>query len=552
MSGLLAAGGMMSRPALKAGESSKTGPRIYDVVSHGAKGDGKALDTSAINKTIETCHQAGGGVVYLGPGTYLSGTVILKSNVTLYLEAGALLLGSASLADYAPQRGSGPDSDANQRHLVFARDAENIGVAGPGRIDGQGPKFWAPSGRAAVAPEDAWADVAAYDWKPLPRPSPMLEFYNCRNLRIEEARIGDAPGWTLRPLLCNNVFIRGISIKNPLIGPNAGGLDLTCSQNVFVSDCMIDSGDDAICLKSENPYSREVAVSRNITVTNCVLSCCRNGFEIGAATRGGIENVTFSNSVIFNDDVEPAARVLAGIALEMVDGGWLEGVAVSNIRMQRARAPIFIRRGLRHGRPDGSAGTLRGVMIENIQATGSICASSIAGLPEFNVEDVRLSNIRIDNEEAGKADWAEAKIPEKTGADPEARMFGRLPAAGLYARHVRGLRAHEVEFRFSPAEERPAVVLDDVRDAAIAGLRSTSIAGKQPVLKVIQSKEVSVRGSAAPPTTDTYLEVHGEQSEHILLADNDLIYARRFLRQGVAVPFGAVILSGNTHRPSSR
>ncbi len=546
MTGLFAVGGALSPAAAQ--ESPKSVARILDVRSHGAQGDGKTLDTAAINATIDACNEAGGGVAYMPPGTYLSGTVVLKNNVTLYLEAGAVLLGSAEMSDYKGQAGPKAKGDAIQRHLIFARDAENIGVAGPGRIDGQGPKFWVPSKRTPPAAEEAWRDVATYDWKPLERPSPMLEFYNCRNLRLEDVRIENAPGWTVRPIQCDRVFIRGIAIKNPVIGPNTDGLDLTCSQNVFVSDCIIDTGDDAICLKSENPYSEEVPASKNITITNCVLTCCCNGFKIGTATRGSFENITFSNSVICNEEVSPAARVIAGLAIEMVDGGALEGVLVSNIRMQRARTPLFIRRGIRHGRPDGTPGTLRGVMIENIHATGALLTSSITGQPGFDVEDVTLSNIHIESMEEGKAAWVARGVAELPHNYPEARMFGRLPAGGLYCRHVRGLRAQNIQFQFSAAEERPALVCDDVRDAVISGLRGTSIAGTQPFVRLIQSKEVVLRGCAAPPATRTFLEVRGDQTEHIVLMGSDLSFAERAIRQGSGVPAGAVMLSGNARK----
>ena len=271
--------------------SAKTGatggPRFFDVKNSGAAGDGKTLDTAAINRAIHACHAAGGGVVYMAGGSYLSGTVVLKSNVTLYLEADATLLGSPNIADYGREIGPPEKGDANQKHLVFARDAENVGLAGPGKIDGQGPAFWVPSGRKVPPPEDSWRDVATYDWKPLDRASPMIEFAGCTNLRIEDVRIENASGWTLRPINCDQVFIRGIMIRNPVIGPNTDGIDPTGCRNVFISDCLIDTGDDAICLKSENPYGGEVRVSKNITITNCVLTCCCNGLKFGTATRGG-------------------------------------------------------------------------------------------------------------------------------------------------------------------------------------------------------------------------------------------------------------------------
>ena len=122
------------------------------------------------------------------------------------------MLGSKNLADYKMQQGPHAKGDANQKHLIFARDAEDVGLAGPGRIDGQGPAFWMPSGRVVPPPADSWRDVATYDWKHLDRASPLLEFFNCKHLRIEDVRIENAPGWTLRPIQCDHVLIRGIAI----------------------------------------------------------------------------------------------------------------------------------------------------------------------------------------------------------------------------------------------------------------------------------------------------------------------------------------------------
>jgi hypothetical protein len=248
-----------------------------------------------------------------------------------------------------------------------------------------------------------------------------------------------------------------------------------------------------------------------------VLTCCCNGLKFGTATGGGFENIMFSNSVIFNDDVALNARVISGIALEMVDGGWLEGVVISNIRMQRVRTPIFIRRGNRHPRPDGTPGTLRGVMIENVHATGAILTSSVTGLPGFDVEDVTLSNIRIDSEENGKAGWMKRKIPEVPEAYPEARMFGRLPAYGFYCRHVKGLRLNHLEIHASATEERPALVCDDVKDLDVDDLRGSAITGTQPVVKLIQTQRAFVHDCSAPPGVKTFLETAGTGTRDIVL-----------------------------------
>ena len=549
MAGLSAVGGAASRLPVAAQENTKsTGLRLIDVKDFGATGDGVTLDTASINKAIETCNSAGGGVVYLPPGTYLSGTVLLKSNVTLYLEAGATLLGSKNISDYPPppQSPNTKAENAGAYHLIFARDAENVGLAGLGKIDGQGQAFWVPSGRVQPPPEDSWKDVIAFDWKaPPPRPSPMLEFYNCRNLHIEDVRIENSAGWTLLPINCDNVFIRGISIKNPVYGPNTDGIDPTSCHNVFISDCLIDTGDDAICLKSHNPYGEELRISRNITITNCVLTGCCNGFKIGTGTHDEFENVVFTNSVIFNEEVPLNSRIISGIALEVVDGGWLEGVVISNIRMQRVRAPIFIRRGNRQPRPDGTPGTLRGVIIENIHATGSILTSSITGLPGFDVEDVTLSNIRIDSEENGKADWVNREIPELPKSYPEAKNFGRLPAYGFYCRHVAGLRLRNIEFKSATSEARPAILCDDVKDLEIDGLRSMPIAGTEPVVKLVQSKQALLRDCSAQPGTKTFLEVQGGQTGRVVVMNNDFSETENSVKIGADVSEKAVSMSGN-------
>lgn len=520
--------------------AAPSGRPVYDVRNYGAAGDGSRLDSPAFNRAIDACHEAGGGVVYAPPGTYLAGTVVLKSNVTLYLEAGATLLGSTKFSDYAPQPGPSALGDANQSHLLFAREAENVGVAGPGRIDGQGQSYWQPSGRKPLPPSDDWRDVAAHDWKPTRRrPSPMLEFVNCRWLRIEDVRIENAAGWTMRPYNCDDVFVRGVSVKNPVYGCNTDGIDVTGCRNVFISNCSFDTGDDAICLKSESPYGGEPRTMRNVTIDNCILTTCCNGLKIGTATRGGFENIVFTNSVIYNNDVNPRARVIAGIAIEMVDGGWVEGVSISNIRMQRTRTPIFIRRGNRRPRKDGSPGRIRGVMIDTILASEAILTSSVTGLPGFPVEDVTLSNIRIDSGEAGEAAWSNRQVPENPRSYPEARMFGRLPSYGLYARHVAGLTLRHFSVRGAKTEARPAIACEDVKSLDVDALRSTPIQGTEPVVRLTDVQDAFLTNCLAPQGTSAFVEARGANTSNVALMGSNLRGAAKALSISPEVPAGA-------------
>jgi len=352
----------------------------FNIVDFGAQPGGRILNTRSLQDAIDHAFEAGGGTVSVPPGIFLTGGLVLRSRVTLYLQAGAVLRGSTDVNDYEYHAGPPQEGDANGRHLIFARDAEDIAIIGQGTVDGQGSAFWHRKGRPKPRPEEMWGDVIAWDYEPATqrRPSPMLEFAYCKNVRVEGITLTNAAGWTMRPIACESVYIRGIRVRNPIHAPNTDGMDLTACRNVFVSDCDIATGDDAICIKSENSYG-EILPTKNITVTNCVLTTCCNGFKIGTATHGVVENIIFSNSVIYNDAAAPLnERATSGIALEMVDGGMLDGVTISNIRMQNARTPIFIRLGKR---TLGAGSYLRNVMISGVNATGAIVTSSITGVP---------------------------------------------------------------------------------------------------------------------------------------------------------------------------
>jgi hypothetical protein len=331
------------------------------------------------------------------------------------------------------------------------------------------------------------------------------------------------------------VVIRGIKIRNPIIGPNTDGIDPTCCRNVFISDCDIATGDDCICLKSEGPYGR-MGLTKNITITNCVMTCCCNGLKFGTATRGGFENITFSNSVIYNEDVALNARVISGIAIEMVDGGWVDGVAISNIRMQRVRTPIFLRLGARR-----EAGRLRGVMIDNVHATGAILTSSITGIPGHEIEDVSLTNIRIQTEESGKSEWTGRAIPEVEKGYPEARMFGRLPSYGLYVRHATGVKLDNLRLAAGREDERPAIHCEDVEELRVDRLDASAPAGGQPLVRLVNVRQAVLDGCVAPRMSGAAVEISGAESSGIRLVGDDFTRAAKAveLKRGAAA--GAVV-----------
>ena len=543
LSGALALAVASARTAHGAGPET-----VKNILDYQADRSGRILSTRSIQRAIDDVFKAGGGTVQVPPGTFLTGRIDLKSRVTLYLEQGSTLLGSTSLKDY----GSVETGDTRERHLIFAMDAEDVTIAGPGRIDGQGPSFWESSGQAQFAADEQWHAVASHDLKPREsgRPSPMLYFVNCRQLRIQDVQIENSPGWTVNAVNCDDAVIEGIAIRNPIDGPNTDGIDLTGCQNVVVNNCSVETGDDAVCLKSLNPFGPEPRLIRNVRVTNCTLTTCCNGFKLGTDSQGGFEDITFSNSTVQNKDVPFKDRVISGIALEVVDGGWIDGVTVTGIRMQRTRAPIFIHMGNRKAMREHHG--LRNVRIEDVEASDALLASSITGLPGTYAHDITLSNIRVSTSLPSRPDWVGRTVPEKPTQYPEAWMFGMLPASGLYARHVRNLHLSHVVMDAPRGEERPTIVFDDVIGATIAELSSAPVSGKKPIIELTDCQEVQIENSAAPSGTNLFVGVAGEKSGGIVLNEDDLSGAHKPFQTGEGASKSAVTLTGNNSAPKER
>jgi hypothetical protein len=518
----IAATGVASAAPIMAAKGAATFKNILDF---NAIPDGKTLNTKAIQRAVDSVFDAGGGLVYAPPGTFLIGGIELKSRVTLYLEAGCVLLGSASLSDYGyrpglPQGGS----DIDGYHVVFARGAEDISLCGLGTVDGNGEAWWEPNpDRPPATPDQAWKDVASGHVQAKynnTRPSPMVEFVECRNVHISGVTLKNSSGWTLRPINCESVYIDGIRIRNPFHGRNTDGMDITSCRNVLVSNCDIVTGDDAICLKSENQYGSEVLPSKNITITNCTISTACNGFKMGTATRGAFENIVFSNSVIYSDNDSPMMnRVIGGLSIETVDGGSVDGVVVSNIRMQNVRCPIFVRLGSRT-KSEGSF--LRNVLIEGIDATGSIVTSSITGVPGFRPADITVSDCRLRTVEEGQPDWALREIPEVADHYPECWMMGRLPAYGLYVRHADRVRLRNIEYIADKPDARPAIVCDDVDDIILAGLELSAPTGAAPLLDLRNTRRAYLTGMRSPADTQVFAAISGPDSKDITLQSNSL------------------------------
>ena len=377
---------------------------IYDVRQYGAKGDGHTKDTAAIQKAIQTCAKAGGGTVLVPPGRYFIGTIHLRSNVRLDIEAGATLLGSTEPEDY-PLVAS-PWKDGQEiASLIRAEKAENIAITGRGTIDGQGEAWWKrqrllkpKSKTPPPAVEDARKEIAKIAHG---RPH-LIKLVNCKHILLEGLTLLNSPSWTVNPVFSEFITVRGLTLVNPPDSPNTDGINPESCRNVHISDCNIDVGDDCVTIKSgTDEIGRRVGrVCENITVTNCTMVHGHGGVVIGSEMSGGAKNVTVSNCVF--------QHTLRGIRIKSQRGrgGVVEGVTASNIVMEDVQTPISISMYYSGGKdeapqPVGEGTPLfRDISLSNILARGAKVAGEILGLPEMPIQGVTLDNVRISGEKS--------------------------------------------------------------------------------------------------------------------------------------------------------
>lgn len=439
------------------------GKGVFNITDHGAQGDGLTDNTVILQQQIDSCSRQGGGTVLVPAGKFLTGTLYMKDNVDLHLDEGAVLLGSTRPQDYPSNT---PEATAGERAgiaagdraaLVFAENVRHISITGTGAIDGQG-------GNAAFQKGDN-----------APGRPRLIYFSGCRDIRIQDITLKNSAFWVQYYSACDGLVIRDIKVYSHC-NWNNDGLDID-SRNVTVSGCTIDSDDDALCLKSENPAS----ACENVRVTHCLLASNCNAIKLGTASRTGFKHINIADCTVHaaaEDNIRHWKKnlsfisadrtVLAGIAIETVDGGATEDIHVANIRMDDVQTPIFIRLGDRQRRAVPGAApavsSLKDVTISRITATArSLITSSITGIPGAAVENVSLDDITITGPGGGITGQAHMPVPEKENAYPENRMFGNsLPASGLYARHVKGLSLSRLKLKTGLPDQRPSIVREDV------------------------------------------------------------------------------------------
>jgi polygalacturonase len=415
---------------------------VLDAPAASIPSDGQTLATPSIQKSVDALSNSGGGVLHFSAGRYLTGTIELKSNVTLHLDEGAVIMGSPDAADY---RNLDPFLDGNGHPLghalIVAKDADHVAIEGAGTIDGQGLALKAKQGKFTVRPF-------------------LIRFVHCTNVTVKDVHLTNPGAWTL-----NFFQTKGGTIDNVTIRTrdqhlaNNDGINIDSSENIRINNCDVVSGDDALVIKSTSPIP-----SRDIIASNCKLSTSTNAIKLGTESLGGFENITISNCQIEDTG-------MSGIALYSVDGGELSGVTIDNVAIDGVAVPISLRLGsrlktFRDGDKPKETGHLHDVTIKNITANHiKLIGILINGVPGHPIEQVGLENIRLTLPGGGTSEDSKKELPEKESAYPEYNMFGKsMPAYAIYARHVRGIKFVDIETKIIASDARPATVLVDVGD----------------------------------------------------------------------------------------
>ncbi len=491
-----------SKTSLVSQSSSKgrspTAFPVYNINDYGAVGDNTTLNSKAIQRAIDRAAEDGGGTVFLPPGDYLTGTIRLRDNITLYLENGCTIWGSANLADYDPKH----------RHLIYAEDAKNVVIRGQGTINGNGPLFW-DNGRL-----EQWLDGKIK----LPRTREMLRFTRCDNVVLENIDVNYGAYWNIGLTNCDRVTILAITMRNGVYeedGPNTDGINLWNCTKVQISDCDIITGDDCIVVQG---------TSRDVTITNCNLQTPETALMIS-----GVRNLTFSNSTIHDSGCGIGFRVWSSIVVD--------GVVINNIAMSVSKKfkgggtaiymwsfPLYVETAIPKETPLPPPGILKNVVISNVTAAanGLVCVN---GDENGYVEGLTLENIKLFMY-GGKTCRLNRSPPYPF---PIYGFHGASPYS-LFFRHVTDLKLHNVQIDWNTPEKPEwgsALRCWKVNDLEIDGFTGRqSKASGAPAICLKDVHGAFIHDCCAIKGTNTFLKLDAGVYD-VSLMNNDLSRAKR-------------------------
>ncbi len=468
---------------------------INDYISETGK---SKLITVQLQELIDECSLNGGGYIQFPAGEYLTGTIVLKDNTYLDLSPGATLYGSKDINDYT--HGS----------LIYSNGASNIGIIGKGSINGQGDFFWRGKKR------------------PYNRPGCMIQLENSTDIKIKDINILNSPSWNIALRFCNRVWINGISMISDHDSPNSDGIDPISSKNVFISNCYIDVGDDAICLKTMGDVTTE-----NIVVDNCVLISDDSAIKFGTGSDTHIRNAVFSNIIIRN--------TAYGIGLYAKDGGTYENIRFSNIHIEtivndnnedvktRDTYPIYI--DLEKRSSDSKLGYVKNIFFDNITIDTYDGHCLFLGQPNHKFENINLSNINYTLHHRRSFEGKTKPRGTRKLKIKAANDFADVPAHFTFA-HIDGLVIKDlriIDLSNSDKNERHMIWGYDVHDAQIKDFSNKLIVPNKKLSQLYfnEVSDIEIKNSSPTYSSSPFLYLEGADTRNVILQNNNFYKTNR-------------------------
>jgi polygalacturonase len=437
--------------------------RDYPASLFGINSDGVTLNTRSIQFAIDYIQHQGGGRLVFDVGRFLSGSIHLKSNVTIHLLEGAVLSGTLNPLDY----------DRNGlTAFILCHDQQNIAITGKGVIDGQGREV--ARNVVALVHKGLIKDAFRNDRPEVPIRPMLIYFRDCKNILISGVTMRNAAAWVQTYDQCKNLRVDSITVDSRAFWNN-DGIDIVDCDSVAITNSYIDSDDDGVCLKSHD----STKICQNILVRNCTIRSSANGIKFGTASLGGFKNIQLINVKVFD-------TYRSAVAFEAVDGGFIENVEVDSLQILNTGHAIFLRIG---ERIKGRKGRLENIRIKNVSAEIATAKPDagyeyegpiedmprnisppivIAGLPSSFIKNVSFTNIEIKHPGGGNPQFAKIlldeldKVPEIPASYPDFSKFLELPAWGIYIRHASDIQFSNLKISCVKKDYRTAIVLDDV------------------------------------------------------------------------------------------
>ncbi len=485
----------------------------YNVLDYGAVNDGSQKITEAVKKAIAVAAEAGGGTVYFPAGEYLTGPIHLKSNITLFIEAGALLKFSDDFDDYlpmVPSRWEGNDV-VNFSPLIYAYEAENIAIRGRGTIDGQGKKWWNYffQQRKEGATRSQWQEEFARQNKDIILPDqpgmielgflrpPFIQPMYCKNVLIEGITIQNSPFWTVNPEFCENVTVTGVTINNP-DSPNTDGINPESCKYVHISNCHISVGDDCITIKSgrDGAGRKKGVPAENYTITNCTMLSGHGGVVIGSEMSGGVKKITISNCIFDGTDRGIRIKSMRG------RGGTVEEIRVDNIIMKNIKEQVFMLNMEYQETPSETVSErtpqFKNIHFSNVTAEAGE-AGFLLGLEEMPIDGVTFNDINIT---ANK---------------------------GFTIKNANNLEFHQVQVN---TRKGPALQAENVSHLEIDGVKTLEPHTNTPVILLNNVNQAFLHDAWPVAGTDVFLKLQGEKTKNITVEGNNFSQVATPIQKG--------------------